>query len=90
MAMGQTLQVVVQRRWPAIVGQRLLGSSIGGMVGMASAIGIALEGLTTLDPLDATAEAESTAAHTSVELVHLESPSPHWQQRIREQGKRLL
>jgi predicted nucleotidyltransferase len=81
---------VLERRWPAIGGDWLFGSTIDRVFGMASGIDLAVEGLRKLDLLDAMAEAESTAAAIPVDLARLESLSPQWQQRIRECGKHLL
>lgn len=50
------------RRWPAIDGVWLFGSSIDGRFGMASDSDLAVEGLPTLDLLEAMAAAESNAA----------------------------
>ncbi len=80
----------LQPRWPAIHPVQLFGLSIDGMVGLASGIHLAVEGLSKLDLLDAMAEAESTAGDIPVDLVRMESLPPHWQQRIRERGQRLL
>ena len=80
----------LQRRWPEIDAVWLFGSSIDGRFGMASDIDLAVEGLPKLDLLEAIAAAESSAGDIPVDLVRLESLPPHWQQRIRERGKRLL
>jgi predicted nucleotidyltransferase len=80
----------LQRRWPAIEGVWLFGSTIEGRFGMGSDIDLAVEGLAKLDLLDALGEAEANAGDIPVDLVRLESLPPHLQQRIRERGQRLL
>ncbi|MCP9858747.1 MULTISPECIES: hypothetical protein [unclassified Cyanobium] len=57
---------------------------------MASDSDLAVDGLPKLDLLEPMAEAEFTAGNIPVDLVRLESLPPHWQQRIRERGQRLL
>lgn len=79
----------LKRRWPVIDGVWLFGSTIDGTFGMASDIDLAVEGLPKLDLLEAMAEAESSAGGIPVDLVRMESLQPHWQQRIRERGRRL-
>ena len=82
--------LALQRRWPAIDGVWLFGSTLDGMVGLASDSDLATDGMPPLDLLEAMAETESTVGAIPVGLARLESLPPHWQQRIRERGKHLL
>ncbi len=68
----------------------LFGSTLDGMVRLASDSDLATDGLPPLDLLEAMAETESTVGTTPVGLARLESLPPHWKQRIRERGKHLL
>jgi predicted nucleotidyltransferase len=82
--------LALQRRWPAINGVWLFGSTLDGMVGLASDSDLATDGLPPLDLLEAMAETESTVGTIPVGLARLESLPRNWQQRIRERAKHLL
>ena len=63
----------LQRRWPAIDGVWLFGSTIDWRFSIASDSDLAVEGLPKLDLLEAIAETESTAGDIPVDLVRLDT-----------------
>jgi predicted nucleotidyltransferase len=86
---ASTCAEALKLRWSVIDDVWLFGSTINGTFGMASDIDLAVEGLPKHDFLEAMAEAKSSAGGIPVDLVRMESLQPHWQQRIRERGRRL-
>jgi predicted nucleotidyltransferase len=80
--------MALRQQWPGLSAVWLFGSVLTDAFAAHSDIDLALEGLPPQDLLAAMALSERSGA-LAVDLVRLESLPPHWQQRIRERGRRL-
>ena len=87
-AKAEAAAVELTRGWPTLAGIWVFGSVLGHGFSPQSDIDLAVEGLPAADLLAALAVAE-TGGPIPLDLVRLESLPPHWQQRIRDQGRRL-
>ena len=79
----------LSRRWPSVAEVWLFGSVLGSGFTSCSDLDLAVKGLPRLELLAAMAAMERISPDIPVDLVRLEDLDPHWQQRIRERGKRL-
>jgi predicted nucleotidyltransferase len=78
----------LRRQWPCLSAIWLFGSALTGSFAAHSDIDLAVEGLPAADLLVALALSEASG-EIPVDLVRLEGLPPHWQQRIRQRGRRL-
>ena len=79
----------LRRRWPSVAEVWLFGSVLGSGFTSCSDLDLAVKGLPRLELLAAMAAMERISPDIPVDLVRIEDLAPHWQQRIRERGKRL-